>query len=70
MDSLNEIENPTSNAVTNFLNLLDFDTGKILCFADIPAFIYLFEREIYPKKKKYIFLTIPIDKRYNLFYKS
>lgn len=52
MDSLNEIENPTSNAVTNFLNLLDFDTGKILCFADIPAFIYLFEREIYPQKEK------------------
>ena len=58
IDCSYKIENPESHAVNNYLTPLDFDSGKVLhvYFTDIPAFIYLFEREIYPQKENNIYI--------------
>ena len=82
IDSLYKIKNPKRHAVNNFLNPLDFDAGEVVhvyfrdTLAFLSLFLYLFihllESEIYPQKEK-IYKNIPdtpIDKRYDLFFKS
>lgn len=74
IDNLYKIENPKRHAVNNFLNPFDFDFRDTLAFLSLflYLFIHLLESEIYPQKEK-IYKNIPdtpIDKRYDLFFKS